>query len=168
MARLRKCQSPLVLGWLRPGVAITATAGGRYGFIRGGWRMFGRLLELLCSVLRGDKRRMRRRPRGRWEVQCSRQIFEQQIADERLHMLLTLGRIVNAMRFTQQAVEDIRDPDKPAGTRQRMNSFLFLGAILCEGMGFASHQLGKHFRHLPSFENGFQKLGRDRRVENLL
>ena len=136
--------------------------------MRGGWRVFGRLLELMRSVFRRYKSRKRFRLRGRWEVRCSREIFDQQIADERLHMLLTLGRIVNAMRFTQQAVEDIRDPDKPASTRQRINSLLFLGAILCEGMGLARHQLGKHFRHLPSFKNGFQELGRDQQVEALL
>ena len=111
---------------------------------------------------------MRFRLKGHWVVRCSDEIFEQQIADERLHMLLTLGRIVNALRFTQQAVTDIRDPDKPAGDRQRINSFLFLGAILCEGMGFVRNQLGKHFRHLTSFKKGFQELFRDQAVENLL
>jgi len=111
---------------------------------------------------------MRLGPRGHWAVRCSDEIFERQIADERLHMLLTLGRIVNALRFAQQAVTDIRDPDKPAGDRQRVNSFLFLGAILCEGMGFVRNQLGKHFRHLTSFKKGFQELFRDQGVEDLL
>lgn len=103
----------------------------------------------------------------RWEIFCPSEKIAAFRNDERLVALLTLARIVNSMRFTQVAVISVTDESTPSNKRQRMNSFLYLGALLYEGLKF-TETLGKHFRNLKSFKEGFQEIQRDENVKELI
>lgn len=96
-----------------------------------------------------------------WEITLSGEEFERLKQDERFWAVLTLARTVNALRFVQ--VAGISEEDTPSAQRQRMNSFLFLGAILYEGLQFAGI-LGKYFRDIPEFKEGFGELFKDRKL----
>ncbi len=101
----------------------------------------------------------------RWEVTLSREEFERLKQDERFWAILTLARIVNALRFVQLAGLSAEGDDTPSAQRQRMNSFLFLGATLYEGLIFA-RSLGEHFREVREFKDGFGRLFEDREVRD--
>lgn len=101
-----------------------------------------------------------------WKVVCSRPAFESLRSDEGFHLLLALARAVNSLRFTHQAMFDSRGSDLPAAVRQRMNSFMYTGALLFEGIEL-SRRLGKYFRPLDEF-NHFSQIHRDRDAQSLV
>lgn len=101
----------------------------------------------------------------RWEITLSKEEFERVKQDERFWAILTLARILNALRFVQLAGLSAESNDTPYTQRQRLNSFLFLGAILYDGLIFA-RSLGKHFREFPEFKDGFGRLFEDREVRD--
>jgi len=104
---------------------------------------------------------MTNKQQGPWEITLSGEEFERLKQDERFWAVLTLARTVNALRFVQ--VAGISEEDTPSAQRQRMNSFLFLGAILYEGLLFA-RSLGEHFSEVPEFKEGFGRLFEDKAV----
>lgn len=101
-----------------------------------------------------------------WDIFCPSEKFDTLRQDERLVALLTLARIVNSMRFTQMAAVSVADDSTANNKRQRMNSFLYLGALLFEGLKF-TETLGKHFKDLKSYKDGFQKIQKDTGVKDL-
>jgi len=101
-----------------------------------------------------------------WEIVCSKDKFDDLKSDDRFLALLTLARFVNALRFCQQAAIDVQNKDAPSGSRQRINSFLFASSVLYEGFRVAEN-LGKYFRNLDSFKNGFATLLKDKDVRAL-
>lgn len=95
-----------------------------------------------------------------WEITLSREQFKGLQKNERFWAVLTLARVVNALRFIQVAANSPESHDSPSVHRQIMNSCLFLGAVLYEGMAFAK-SLGKHFKDMPAFSKDFGKLFED-------
>lgn len=102
--------------------------------------------------------------RERWELRCSEEKFEDLKKDERFWSILTLSRAMNALRFCQVAFFHLPDEDTPSSRRQRINSFVFTGAVLYAALEFARTTLGKYFHHLPEFRKGFGSLFGDRAV----
>lgn len=98
-----------------------------------------------------------------WELRCSEEKFEDLRNDERFWAILTLARTMNALRFCQTAFFHLPDEDTPSARRQRINSFVFTGAVLYAALEFA-RTLGKYFRHLPVYGEGIGSLLRDRAV----
>lgn len=96
-----------------------------------------------------------------WELRCSEEKFGDLSGDERFWSILTLARALNALRFSQVAFFAVSDEDTPAGRRQRINSFVFTGAVLYEAMGFAQ-TIGQYFHYLPEFKEGLGRLFQDR------
>jgi hypothetical protein len=86
--------------------------------------------------------------------------------EESFHWLLALARVVNSLRFMHQSLLDYQDDDSPLGIRQRVNSFMYMGALLFEGIEL-SKRLRKHFRTTEGF-SGFSSLHKDAAVESLL
>jgi hypothetical protein len=101
-----------------------------------------------------------------WDITCSKEEFEKIKSDERFLGLLTLARFVNALRFCQKAVLDIKDDSLPSSARTRINSFLFASSILYEGF-LLVERLVKHYNDLDSFKNGFGSLLRNKSVQEL-
>lgn len=101
-----------------------------------------------------------------WEIICSKHKFRDLKSDERFLALLTLARVVNALRFCPQAAIDAGNKDAPSGSRQRINSFWFGGSVLYEGFRVAE-ALGKYYRDLNSFKNGFAILLKDKDIRAL-
>ena len=100
-----------------------------------------------------------------YDIVCSKETFNLLKADESFLGLLTLARAVNAMRFCQKAGIDSKSTVGPAGARSRINSFLFAGSVLYQGF-ITAEGLGKHFRHLDSYKEGFQELLNDSDVQS--
>ena len=101
-----------------------------------------------------------------WDISCTKDIFEIMKTDERFLNLLTLARLLNALRFCQQPVIEARTSNKPSASRQRINSFLFASSVLYEGFILVEN-LGQYFRDAESFRNGFAVLLKDKNVKHL-
>jgi hypothetical protein len=101
-----------------------------------------------------------------YDITCSKEKFDLLKTDERFLGLLTLARVVNALRFCQKAAIDAKDVPGPAGARSRINSFLYASSVLYEGF-LVVEKLGRNFKDLDSFRNGFGVLLRDRAVRSL-
>jgi hypothetical protein len=104
-------------------------------------------------------------PTGRWEISVHQEQFEKIRSNPRLALLVTLARVVNALRFCHLAVVSLGDEDTPSDQRQRVNSFLFTSGILYEGLKVAG-VLGKHFGSRDSFKAMAAVLG-DTRAKQL-
>jgi len=81
--------------------------------------------------------------------------------------ILALARIVNSIRFVLRAAIDSKDRDTPEASRQRINSFLYLGALLYEGIQAVKGEINKVLRHYSSFRQNFVPLFRDKEIESL-
>jgi hypothetical protein len=92
-----------------------------------------------------------------WQSYCTNAQFEQLRGDPRFQRLVTLSRIVNSIRFIETAVIDRDDLLSPAGARQRASAYLYLAAVLHEGLKFAD-RLGEHFREWPDFQDGLARV----------
>lgn len=103
-------------------------------------------------------------PRVEWYM--SAEDFHRAQSDVRLHRLLSLSRIVNTIRFTEIAFLEAGQAATSKVTRQKVSAFLYLGALLYEGLTFAE-RLGEHFHESPAFREGFAKLFRDTSVKEL-
>jgi hypothetical protein len=84
--------------------------------------------------------------------------------DARLIPLLRLGRIANALTIGQEGVLHPPDELSPAAERRRWASFLYLGALLHEGLRVAEG-LGRSLHDLPVYRAGFAALQGDKRVQ---
>lgn len=131
-----------------------------------------RLGELrLCSVIRhlafglGEGGTMTQ-PVGPWEISLPGDEFEKLRLDPRLARLLTLARVVNALRFCQLSVFSLTDADTPSNRRQRINAFLFTAGILYEGLRVAA-TLGKDFANRKAFTEGMGVLLGEERTKEL-
>lgn len=101
-----------------------------------------------------------------YDIVCSKEKFNLLKTDERFWGLLTLARVVNALRFCQMAGIHARETTGPAGSRSRINSFLYSSSVLYEGF-FVVERLGKNYKNNDSFRNGFGALLKDKTVRSL-
>jgi len=101
-----------------------------------------------------------------WDVTCTKEDFEKIKSDETFLGLLTLARFVNALRFCQKAAIDAKGGCNPSSARSTINSFLFASSVLYEGF-LLVEKLGKDYKNLDSFKNGFGALLRDEQVKSL-
>lgn len=95
-----------------------------------------------------------------WRITCSKDRFSKLKSDESFWALLTLARIINSLHFCQIPATQAWRGNSPSSSRQLTNSFLFASSVLYEGLRVLD-TLGKHFKHLESFQNGFGKLLKD-------
>lgn len=100
------------------------------------------------------------------EVYCTPAEFVAFQNDPAFHQLLALARITNTVRFAHGAVVNIERDMTPAEERQLFSSFLYLAALLFEGLRLTG-TLGKHFKDSTAFRQGFAKLHSDPEVEDL-
>ena len=101
-----------------------------------------------------------------YDVTCSQETFDHLKTDERFLALLTLARVINALRFCQKAAIDAKAVVGPSGARSWVNSFLFAGSVLYEGF-LAVERLTIHFKDLDSYRNGFGVLLKDGNTQSL-
>lgn len=101
-----------------------------------------------------------------YDIVCSKDTFDSIKTGESFLNLLTLGRFLNALRFSQKAGIDAKDTQGPFDARSRINSFFFSAAILYEGFILVENATNS-FKDRESFRNGFSVLMRDRKVKNL-
>lgn len=104
-------------------------------------------------------------PEGEWEIICSREQFEKFKEKDGFGALLTLGRIANALRFLQLAYPRDGD-DTPSARRQRLNSFMFMAAVLYEAIKYAN-TVGRRFAGTEAFDATLGELLADDDVKAL-
>jgi hypothetical protein len=101
-----------------------------------------------------------------YDITCTQETFDRLKTDERFLALLTLGRVINALRFCQKAALDAKSVVGPAGARTWINSFLFASSVLYEAF-LAIEKLAMHFKDFDSYKNGFAVLLKDRNTQSL-
>ncbi len=69
-----------------------------------------------------------------WQISCSADRFEAWRNDPGFRAVVTLARVANALRFAGYALVPVRQSDTPAAIRQRMNSFMYAGALVFEAL----------------------------------
>ncbi len=84
--------------------------------------------------------------------------------DEKFLELLSLARVLNALRFFHKTTVDSYALSGPVRARSIINSFLYLGSVLYEGF-HTVEKLGKDLKNLDSF-NGFEVLLKDKTVRS--
>lgn len=100
------------------------------------------------------------------EVYSTPEQFEQARQDPAFQQVVALARIDNTIRFAHGAVVHIERDMSPSEERQLMSSFLYLSALLFEGLKL-TRTLGKNFRGFQSFADGFARLHADPTVKEL-
>ncbi len=100
------------------------------------------------------------------QIYCESAEFDRLSGDEAFQRLVGLARIINSLRFTHGAVAHLSDARTPSSNRQVVSSFLYLAALLFEGLR-VTQTLGASFNSLTSFQNGFGKLHADPEVQKL-
>jgi len=101
-----------------------------------------------------------------WEAYISKENFNQLRSNPHLASLLTLARVVNALRFCFRVLIDFSGDKSPAGQRQHINALLFSTSVLYGGLQLTD-TLTKHFGSRASFQEGFAPLLAESRTENL-
>jgi hypothetical protein len=99
-----------------------------------------------------------------WEIGLKRAQFALLRDDPRLVPLLRITRIANGLTIGQEGVLHDDQDRSPATERRRWSSFLYLGALLHEGLQVAQG-LAKPFRHLVAYRDGFARLQGDPAVQ---
>ncbi len=101
-----------------------------------------------------------------WDISCTKEEFEKIKSDECFIGLLTLGRVVNALRFCQKPARDAKGGSDPSSARSMINSFLFASSVLYEGF-LLVEKLVRQYKDRDSFKDGFGALLRDDLVTSL-
>lgn len=101
-----------------------------------------------------------------WEIICSPDRFDALRGDPSFPQLLALARLLNALRYVQCAASRV-PKSKLRATRHRINTFLTMGALLFEGMSLV-RRMGRHYRALPSWQQGLGAVLRDQRFGSLI
>ncbi len=100
-----------------------------------------------------------------YDITCSKDQFELLRTDEKFLELLSLARVLNALRFFHKTTVDSYALSGPVRARSIINSFLYLGSVLYEGF-HTVEKLGKDLKNLDSFNSGFGVLLKDKTVRS--
>ena len=92
--------------------------------------------------------------------------FDAVRTDRRIHSLLSLARVTNALTLGRWALLAPLKWQSPRLRRERYAALLYTGALLHEGLRFAE-SLARHFKHLPQFTSGFAPIIADLSVRKL-
>jgi hypothetical protein len=126
-------------------------------------------VQLQCELGSHERARLMagkvRRTRA-WKVVCDADQFTALKDREDFQQIVTLARLMNALRFAQTAIPK-RPKRTPASDRQQTNAFFLLSALTFEGWQLIK-RMAKHFRTLESWKTGFQQLLRDRQYQRLV
>jgi len=125
-----------------------------------------KLLSFLGAAVQSLHAKMTNPRASCWEIVCPKGKFEALRSYERFWAILTLSRIVNALSFCHVSGTEGGCGDTPSVRRQRSNAFLFASSVLYEGLEVAE-TLGRHFRDLNSFRNGFAILMAERETDQV-
>jgi hypothetical protein len=105
--------------------------------------------------------------KNEWEIGCTSETFQNIRHSDQFKKVLALSRLLNSILATQTPVLGLEgSADTPETLRQRLYSFLYLGALLYEGLVF-SESLRSTFHHAEVFESGLGRLLRDPEVSAL-
>ncbi|MBI4537786.1 MAG: hypothetical protein HY712_07490 [candidate division NC10 bacterium] len=101
-----------------------------------------------------------------WRIGCSGAQLDRLRTVRRFHQILALARLINALGFSQISTVHANDLVGPAGTRQRINGFFLLNALLFEGFRLAQG-MAKEFRTPAAWGSGLGAILKDPRFSDL-
>ena len=116
-------------------------------------------------VLPSSARYKRSKKNFEFKIKCSKETFKVLKTDERFLSLLTIARVVNALRFCQKAGIDAKNSQGLSSAGSIANSALFASSVMYEGLR-AAEKLGKHFKDIDSYKNGFGALLKDKKIKS--
>lgn len=97
-------------------------------------------------------------------VYASAEVWEAIRGDPAFVELLRLARITNALALAYPPVLASLEDQSPSARRDRFVAMAYAGSLLHEGL-IVAQSLGKHFRHLKQYKEGFAKIFRDNTVK---
>lgn len=99
-------------------------------------------------------RKRRAAPEGPWRLECSGALFESLREDPEFAFLVTLARIVNALKFGVGVHPTAADARTPVVERRQVGAVLYLGGIVHEVLTLRKSSL-KTWGHLPGYQAVF-------------
>ena len=102
----------------------------------------------------------------KWQVSCTPEQFIALRTQPAFQQLVALGRWANAYRSITAAIPK-RSKKTPAGHRQKINTILFISALLYEGWELVK-RMGQHYRTYDSWKKGFGPILKDGRFVRLV
>lgn len=100
---------------------------------------------------------MRTIPSGEWQLECTGEVFRELRSDREFAFLVSLARIVNALKFGVASHRAAAEDLTPAAERQRVGSTFYLAGVLHEVLEFRS-AAAKRWGDLTSFRDVFATL----------
>jgi hypothetical protein len=100
-----------------------------------------------------------------YDITCSKNDFEHLRTNEEFLELVSLARVLNALRFFYKTAMDSYALSGPVRARSSINSFLYAGSVLYEGFRTVE-KLGKDLKSLDSYKSGFGVLLKDQTVRS--
>lgn len=101
-----------------------------------------------------------------WEIIAPRDVWQAIRSDERFIELVRVARVVNSLAQAYGPLIHTLEDQSPAARRNRFAAFFYAAALLKEGLDTAQ-SLGKHFRHLKQYKEGFGAILADADVQGL-
>jgi hypothetical protein len=102
--------------------------------------------------------------KGPWNATIGGRRLKTLCKDPGFQRIVALMRLVNQIRFVNQAALDSEHSDSPSDHRQLNQSYFFTCALIFEGWPLAQ-RLAQHYRDRKSWKEGFGKLLRDREAQ---
>ena len=106
------------------------------------------------------------RAKKKWQVACSPEQFLVLRTRPDFQQLIALARWANAYRSITAAIPK-HSKKTPAYIRQKINSVLFIAALVCEGWTLIKG-MGEHYRTYPAWEKGFGPILKNDRFRRLV
>jgi hypothetical protein len=102
----------------------------------------------------------------KWEIVCQGELLAKCRRDPKFPYLVTLSRAVNAINSVTSILNHAFNRDTPAGRRDVWNSFLFVSAILYEGLKLVQ-KMNQAFADDERFQNGLRMLLKDKTAQRI-
>lgn len=96
-------------------------------------------------------------PTGEWQLECTGEVFQDIRTDREFAFLVSLARIVNALKFGVSSHRLAAEELTPAAERQRVGSTFYLAGVLHEVLEFKS-AAAERWDDLKSFRDVFATL----------
>lgn len=97
---------------------------------------------------------MPRIPEGEWQLDCSGEVFAELRNDKEFAFLVTLARVVNAVKFGVDVHRSGGDERTPVLERRRVGALLYLAGVVHEIFELR-RKAGKRWAKMPGFKEVF-------------
>lgn len=96
-------------------------------------------------------------PEGEWRLECSSAVFASLRKDPEFAFLVTLARVINALKFGAEVHPTADHARTPVVERRQVGALLYLGGIVHEVLELRKASV-KNWGHLPAYQAVFSIL----------